>query len=660
MLTNISSTEALKPLQRTPRWVWRLPWVAAFLLPLVIGLLMWLLYQNDREEQRTALITDALWIEQYLRFHMDRNIEHLNALGAEVFERGVNSPASTLRAKTLVDQGDGVVQIVWLNAAGQPLKAVPSWAWARPQVTSPRAQLEAFSSAARLGKPVYSAPYDLRRNDARFDVYVPHYRGERLLGVTAAVYSSAALLNRMVPWWFTERYRITLVDDNGTVLSANSSVAPDSPPPLSYQLPFEALGNGAMLVVTAHRHNTRLVPGILMATIVVLAAAILFSLRAGRRHMQRRLHAEQALREEYAFRKTMEDSLLTGLRARDLEGRIIYVNPAFCRMVGWSADELIGRAPPMPYWTPEQADETIATHNRILAGNDPHEAVEIRFRRKNGERFDALIYEAPLIDADGRHTGWMGSVLDITARKRAEELYRQQQDKFQFTARLVTMGEMASMLAHELNQPLSAISSYTTGSLNVLEHTNSPRSEVVETLHKVVAQAQRAGQVIRRVHEFVRRREPRKEACQLSEIIDDAIGLIEPIARQRGVRVQLDLASDLPPLQVDRVMIEQLLLNLMRNGMDAMANVEPERRVLVISAVRQDSGVCIGVADCGGGIAPDVATRLYEPFFSTKQDGMGMGLSICRSIAELHHGRLWFEPRDTKGTQFNFWVPQSA
>ena len=168
--------------------------------------------------------------------------------------------------------------------------------------------------------------------------------------------------------------------------------------------------------------------------------------------------AEAALRNEHAFRKAMEDSVQAGLRARDLEGRITYVNPAFCAMVGWSAEELTGRMPPMPYWVDEEMEATRALHDRILAGEGPRRGFEVPFRRRNGEMFPVLIHEAPLIDANGRQTGWMSSVIDISDQKRAEELARQQQERLQSTARLITMGEMASSLAHELNQPLAAAS----------------------------------------------------------------------------------------------------------------------------------------------------------------------------------------------------------
>lgn len=640
--------------------MWLLPRIAAVLIPVALAGLLWFLHRTDIDEQRATLISDTLWIEQYMRFQMDRNTEQLRLLGGDVFDSGVNEAAYTLRARTLIQQGESLVQILWLNANGHVLHAVPSSVTPQRQLRAIKPELsEAFRFAARIGKPAYSGIYDVGQNDARFDVYVPYYRNGRLVGMTVGAYSAYTLFNRMVPWWFTERYRIALLDQSGATLTSNSAVHTETEEALSYQLVFEPIGRGLVLHVSAHRQGTRLVPGLIMATIALLALAILISLRATRRHMQHRLAAEQALRNESAFRKAMEDSLITGMRARDLEGRIIYVNPAFCRMVGWDAQDLIGRGPPMPYWTPEDIDHTVAVHDQILAGAGPRDAVEVRFQRKNGERFDALIYEAPLINADGSHAGWMGSVLDITARKQAEALYRQQQEKFQFTARLVTMGEMASTLAHELNQPLSAISSYTTGCVNLLRSSNSgAHPDIARTLDKVVMQAQRAGQVIRRVHEFVRRREPQRDACQLNDIVEDAVGLMESVAHQRATRFQIDLAVGLPTIPADKVMVEQLLLNLMRNGMDAMAEIPPDQRVLTISTAADAGGVRITVVDRGCGIASDVYTHLFEPFFSTKQDGMGMGLNICRSIAELHNGRLGFESEADTGTSFHVWLPQ--
>jgi two-component system sensor histidine kinase DctS len=384
---------------------------------------------------------------------------------------------------------------------------------------------------------------------------------------------------------------------------------------------------------------------------------VLWSLWSLRRHWSQRLAVEQALLREHAFRQAMEDSLQTGLRARDLEGRITYVNPAFCRMVGWPADELVGRSPPMPYWSDEHFEETRALHDRILAGQGPAEGFEIRLKRRDGGMFDALIHEAPLIDARGRHTGWMSSVVDITENKRAEERERMQQQRLQATARLVAMGEMASSLAHELNQPLAAIASYTTGCLNLIESGQRDAEQLRPALAKCAEQAQRAGRIIHRIYEFARRAEPRAEPCDLNAIVDEVLALVDADARRQQVRLVRELPAELPPMRGDRVLLAQALLNLVRNSMDAMAETPPERRVLSIGGERNGAGVHLFVADRGSGIPPEVLPHLFEPFHTTKAEGMGIGLNICRSVVEAHRGRLWHEQPAAGGCVFHIELP---
>src|ERR1035437_8760558 len=355
--------------------------------------------------------------------------------------------------------------------------------------------------------------------------------------------------------------------------------------------------------------------------------------------------------------EAMEDSLTVGMRACDRQGHVTYANPAFCQMVGFSEEELINARPPMPYWAPEEMERAQAIHSAVIEGKASREGFEIRFMRKDGSRFDALIYEAPLVDADGQHTGWMASIVDVTARKRAEELARQQQEELQLASRLVTMGEMASTLAHELNQPLAAITSYNTGCLNKLESGDFTSNELRDALGKLGVQAQRAGRIIRRVHDFVRKSEPKLARCDLAEVIDDSIGLIESAAKLLNIRIVREIQDKRPELMADRVMLEQVLLNLMRNGVEAMSNVTPERRRLTISLKQVDDQMELRVVDRGSGISPDVQEKLFTPFFSTKSEGMGMGLNICRSIIEFHRGRLWVEDNPEGGTIFVIILP---
>jgi two-component system sensor histidine kinase DctS len=510
--------------------------------------------------------------------------------------------------------------------------------------------------ASKLGKPVYTDAYRTA-DSAQFEVVVPIFDGREYLGTLVAVYSLNDLLKQLVPWWFTEKYQLRVLDANGSTLSSKSKVDAAATTTLNYSVPFDPPGYGMALQITAYSGAGKLAQTLIATLIIVLAAAVFWSLWAVRGLIQRRLFAEQALRSEHAFRKAMEDSLTVGMRARDLEGRVTYANPAFCQMVGFRVEELLGVSPPMPYWAPEEMEQTLALHNAVMEGNAPREGFEIRFMRKDGSRFDALVYEAPLIDADGQHTGWMGSIVDVTARKHAEELARQQQEKLQLTSRLVTMGEMASTLAHELNQPLAAITSYNTGCLNKLESGAFTRDELSGALTKLGVQAQRAGRIIRRVHDFVRKSEPKRAPCDLAEVIDDSIGFIESAAKNRHIRIVREIQGMRPELMADQVMLEQVLLNLMRNALEAMNDQPSERRRLTIKLSQLENQMEIRVIDLGPGISTEVQEKLFTPFFSTKAEGMGMGLNICRSIIEFHQGRLWVENNPEGGTIFVITLP---
>jgi len=491
---------------------------------------------------------------------------------------------------------------------------------------------------------------------------------------------------------------------------------------------------------------------------------------------------EEALRAESAFRKAMEESVMTGMRAIDLTGRIIYVNSAFCRMVGFEQEELLGACPPFPYWAPEELD--VCSHNLdlTLLGRAPPSGFEMHIRRKNGERLDARFYLSPLIDSNGVQTGWMASVTDITEpkriraaleaaherfeavldgleaavfvadartdeilfanrafksihgfdavgrtvrgvavpqpergdyvvdprglsagdlprelfdgelqhplsgrwyhvrehatrwvdgrvvrmgiatditeRKQTAEVSRQQAERLQRTSRLITMGEMASTLAHELNQPLSAIANYCMGCVTRIQAGSAREEDLLAAMQKASFQAERAGKIIRRVREFVRKSEPRRSAVQISEVLEDAIGFAEIDARRMSSRIVSEVAPDLPAVFADRIMIEQVVLNLVKNGLDAMSDLAAGERVLVVSAhALGPRAVEVSVIDRGHGIGEEERGRLFTPFYTTKAEGMGMGLNICRSIIEFHDGRLIVDSNPDGGTIFSFTLP---
>lgn len=655
-----------KPLSlRWSNWYLTILKLAMGMLLALLIVLLWLLRQNAEEEQRSTLIADVLWLEQSANFRLEGNVEQLQQLAIDLAQEKNKTALFKLRSRHLLKNTPELQQLLWLDASARLLDSLPAQEFPRSgqneekkelqEHPHPGTQARSIELASKLGKPVYTDVY--RSPDTpQFEVFFPIFENRQYRGSLVAIYSLNTLLKQLVPWWFTEKYQLRVLDANGNTLARKPKVSQDTTS-LSYVVPFDPPGFGMALHVSAYRIGSSTAQTLITTLIIALAAAVLWSLWIMRGHIQRRLAAEQALRSEHAFRKAMEDSLTVGMRARDLEGRITYANPAFCQMVGFSAQELMNARPPMPYWAPEELERTQELHNAVMEGRAPHEGFELRLMRKDGSRFDALIYEAPLIDADGQHTGWMASVVDVTARKRAEELARQQQEKLQMTSRLVTMGELASTLAHELNQPLAAIASYNTGCLNKLDSGEFAPDELKKALEKLGIQAQRAGRIIRRVHDFVRKSEPILAPCDLAEVIDDSVGFIEAEAKMLGVRIVREIQGMRPEILADSGMLEQVLLNLMRNAIEAMRSALPERRHLTIKLSRINDQMQIRVVDCGSGIPPVVQEKLFTPFFTTKAEGMGMGLNICRSIIEFHHGRLWVEENPDGGTIFVITLP---
>ena len=285
---------------------------------------------------------------------------------------------------------------------------------------------------------------------------------------------------------------------------------------------------------------------------------------------------------------------------------------------------------------------------------------------REGEFHDAghrrwyLIRSRAIRWVDGR-TVRLHRANDITDRKHAEEVSRQQQEKLQMTSRLITVGEMASTLAHEMNQPLAAIANYAMGCVRRLRSGNWNTAELLAALEKTGAQAERAGKIIQRVRAFVSKREPTFTDCDLNEVIRGVAALIEIEAETNGVAVSTELAAGLPLVRADPVMIEQVILNLVKNAIEAMQETAIGlRRLAIRSCTGAANAVEVAVSDTGHGVGADFEQNLAAPFFTTKPRGMGLGLHICRSIIEVHAGRLWVARNPSGGTTLLFSLPIAA
>lgn len=640
-------------------WFWIMPNLAIGLFIIAMVALLLVLQRHELEQQQNILRRDMLWAEQTIRLHLQVNQEMLAGLANDLAQQTLDADNFQIRAAQYMANNPELVDIFRVEANEVVRWNAPFEAnlYLPGKPITEASSLLALHQAHLTNKAVYTTPLRVTSDDAYIEVYVPVFDKQKYLGSIAAVYTLRGILHHLIPLWFSDKYALQLLDAENHLLVVSSGQTRNDTA-LSHSITLEPFGHGLSLQASAFRAESQLAQTMLIALILGLSAIMIWSLAALRRHMRHRAQAENTLRAEYAIRKAIEGSVRTGLRAVDMQGRIIYVNRAFCDMVGWSEQELMGATPPLPYWMPADVDNITLRFHAMLAGKLPTQDQELRFQRRDGSCIDVVQYVAPLIDAHNKQTGWMASMHDITERKRTEEMNRQQQENLQRTARLVTMGEMASSLAHEINQPLSAIANYSKGCVDRLTTDTGTREGLLDALQKINLQADRAGKVLRRIRDFVRKHEPQRHHCDLRDIIEDVIGFAEIEARTQGIKIEFKMSATLPPLHVDRILIEQVMINLLKNGMEAMQQTPAQRRTLSIRVILSENNVVeITVSDNGHGILPGSLEKLFSPFYTTKPDGMGMGLSICRSIIEFHQGRLWVQTNPDGGSQFKFTLP---
>jgi len=656
---------------------WRRWSLWALLVALVLAVLVTLVFLAGRYEAsqvQARLERDTANTIGDIRAGLARNVQSLQALQA-----GSPTPeAWTLGARALLHDHRELMRIEWRDDALQVLTHVESPfhvpVFSRYDRSIAQADVAlACANARRFSGPAYSNSYFVPQSDGlgmeMMDVCLPLVSGRQPTGYLVATYSLQEILSDLVEKQLTRSQEVSFTEADGTRLALHGQGRRGSRVFTAQQL-LNLPGYTLVLRMDSWRAAPDLFPDVLTALVSVMSIALVSVLVLLAKDMRRRLRAERGLADALAFRKAMEDSLVTGLRARDLQGRITYVNPAFCQMVGFAPEELMGHSVPAPYWPPDQADEYRQRHAIRMSGGSvpPREGFESVFVRKDGTRFPVLIIEAPLIDAQGVQTGWMGACLDISEQRRVQELTRATQERLQATARLATVGEMASLLSHELNQPLAAISSYATGSMNLLQGDPGPdgHSSLALAMRRIAEQAGRAGRIIKSVHDFVRRRDEAREVVRPQDLFDAILPLVSLQAGKLGVRVELSFEKDLPSVLCDHTMVEQVLLNLARNAMQAMDEPAITRRLLVLAVRRAQATertahspgwLEFSVADLGPGIAPQVAQQLFTPFFTTKREGMGLGLSLCRTVVEQHGGFLTLQPNQPQGMIFRFTLP---
>ncbi|MBX3606537.1 MAG: PAS domain S-box protein [Piscinibacter sp.] len=785
------------------------PLVSVLLFLAAIISTFWYLRNEEFEREQASVKRDTEVAQQQIRLRLIENQEQLVRIAREIVTRTIDQEEFLSQASSFTRERPEITSLVWVDAqrarrasySATTFQAELGAAPETPGAARPPEPDAAFDTARELRQPVYSRPFNDRFGNAVFQIHVPLLDRSNFAGALVAEYSAEGLVRYFVPAEVSNRHAITLLDASDRTLASTVASTPSASarrPQIVHDVPVAPAGNGLVLRGYGYRTSIGLISNALFWMVAALSVLTVWMLLGTWRHMRRRVQMQSALVSETNFRRAMENSMLTGMRAMDLEGRITYVNPAFCAMTGFLESDLIGRRPPFPYWPPDRFEENSRLLQQELQGRSPAGGIEVRVMRKDGSVFDARMYVSPLIDPKGQQTGWMTSMTniteakrirdqlsasherfttvlegldaavsvlsvqqaellfanrsyrlwfgadaqghallagaepenpfrnsefgdtieslggvpttelteagsdsrevfiellrkwfdvrarylqwtdgrlaqmliatDITARRNAETLAAAQAEKAQVTSRLVTMGEMASSVAHELNQPLTAITNYCNGMVSRVRNDAIAKDDLIAALEKTSRQAQRAGQIIHRIRAFVKRSEPVRQPAQARQIVEDAVELAGIELRRRNVAIQVYVAQRLPMLMVDPILIEQVVLNLVKNAAEAIDNAQlpPARRNIELRVVPrhtpEEGGVIeFTVTDMGPGLKEEVIARMYEAFFSTKTDGLGIGLSLCRSIIESHRGRIraqnLYNGSSVSGCRFSFTLP---
>ncbi len=793
------------------------PLVSVLLFLAVIIAAFWYLRNEELEREQESVKRDTEVVQQQLRLRLIENQEHVQRLARDVNFKAISVEQFMLQASDFVRPRPEVLSLSWVQAneqvkavrttltlsleSGQPIDRDPleNQADHYTPLHKARETRQAFAQARERNQPTYSQPFLNTAGIKAIQLHLPMMDRQGFAGALIAEYSLETLMRHQVPQEILQRHAMSLVRADGDLItsSVGAVTSRSAKPSFVHDVIVTPIGNGLLLRGMGFKTSSSLVGSTLFWMVVALSLLTVWTLVGTLRHMRRRAEIQKALVQETNFRRAMENSMLTGMRTIDLEGRITYVNPAFCAMTGFAEHELIGARPPYPYWPRDRIDEFHRMFQQELLGRSPTGGVELNMERRDGSQFDARMYVSPLIDAEGKQTGWMTSVTniteakrvrdqltaaherfttvlegldaavsvmsvqrgemlfanrsyriwfggnpeahmqltggqvmpdevidgdesvdhfgglptqkltdagsdthevymdnvqkwfdvraryvqwtdgnlaqmliatDITARKQAEEAAARQAEKSQFTSRLITMGEMASTVAHELNQPLAAISNYCSGMISRVQAGNIDNEQLVGALEKTSRQAQRAGQIIHRIRQFVKRSEPQRQPSRVRDITDAVLELAVFEMKRRRVTLNSTVANRLPTIMADPILIEQVLLNLLKNAAEAIDSAQtPQSRRHIDLRVQQryfeDQGdvVEFTVSDGGPGMREDMLARLFEAFHTTKTEGLGIGLSLCRSIIESHHGRIKAENiyngQMVMGCRFTFTLP---
>jgi len=784
---------------------------------------------EEMQREQESVRSDVEYSQQRIRLRILESQERAMRIADEINKGPLDSEEIKKLCESIIREFPEINTLEWIDSYKSVKQSIVSSNIASSSVEGYKElvlgkkltnleSVKTFLLSKDIHQPLYSEPFDVKSVEQASDsnknlamlypvveLYIPLYKSDKFAGALMSQIDLDAILRYSVPAEVSSRNAVSIVRPNGQFIAGQQASKPKtllpqilwSSPAYETSVPITPFANTLELRAINYRTSQGLIGNGLIRLVAILSLLTAWMLLGTWRHTRKRLQAQEALIAETNFRRAMENSMLTGMRAMDLNGRITYVNAAFCQMTGWSEEELVGGTPPFPYWPKEHEQSLSVMLSNELKGLTPPGGYQIKVQHRNGKLFDARLYVSPLVDAYGIQTGWMTSMTDITepnrireqlsasherftavlegldasvsvtplgseellfanklyrqwfsndsvghlmmvyragmpsaqtggegdsvdnlagfpslnlaeatsehaeiydlelekwlevrarylnwvdgrlaqmviatditARRRAQEQAKIQEERAQASSRLITMGEMASSVAHELNQPLSAISNYCTGMMTRVRNKQITESDLLMALDKTSKQAHRAGQIIQRIRSFVKRSEHTQVPSDVMLTTLEAIELAEIEIKRRRVKFNHYFGPDLPNVKMDRILIQQVLINLLKNAAESVDHVRThsEERWINLSVdavqVEGQNVVEFKVKDSGGGLAPEVLEHLFEAFFSTKTEGLGIGLNLCRSIVESHQGRMMarnlYNGESIVGCLFSFWLP---
>ena len=372
------------------------------------------------------------------------------------------------------------------------------------------------------------------------------------------------------------------------------------------------------------------------------------------------VQTEEALRQSEALYRLLAENSSDVISRHKPSGEWLYLSPAARGLMGYDPAELVGRDP-FEFIHPDDQGRAQAALVALLDTRQP-QSVTFRIRRADGNYIWSETDGRAVLDPQtGEIAELVTTSRDVTERIEADRKLRQRDAELAHAGRLSTMGQMATEIAHELNQPLYAIANFADASLTLLaQQAGAPSANLVRWLEQIAQQARRAGEVLRRVTQFVHKGELNLVSLNVNDVAREALALLEFEISRVLVQARTELAPAPPPVFADRLLIEQVLVNLIRNALEALAETSQPRRELIVHSRVEADGVVVGVCDNGPGLTEAQLARAFEPYFTTKNSGTGLGLPICRSTIEAHRGRIWARNNPEGGATLEFWLPAAG